>query len=72
MPISELDEVGLRDLELRDACMRTAPKVMFPALFCLPVTSEVDISDMAEEVEPSHQYPVMLCCCVTDGSGGAV
>jgi len=32
----------------------------------------VDVGDMAEEVEPSHQYPVMLYCCVTDVSRGAV
>jgi len=27
---------------------------------------------MAVEVEPSHQYPVTFCCCVTDGSRGTV
>lgn len=26
---------------------------------------------MAVEVEPSHQYPIPCCCCVTDGSKGA-
>ena len=27
---------------------------------------------MAVEAEPSHQYPITCCCCVTDGSRGAV
>jgi len=27
---------------------------------------------MAEEVEPSHQYPITCCCCVTDSSRGAL
>jgi len=31
-----------------------------------------DVGGMAVAVKPSHQYPVTLCCCVTDGSGGAV
>ena len=30
--------------------------------------SEVDVGGMAEEVEPSHQYPVMFCCHVAGGS----
>ena len=27
---------------------------------------------MAVEVEPSHQYSITFCCCVTDGSRGAL
>ena len=27
---------------------------------------------MAVQVEPSHQYFLTICCCVTDGSRGAV
>jgi len=34
--------------------------------------SEVDIGGMAVEVELSHQYSITSCCCVTDGSRGAV
>ena len=34
--------------------------------------SEMDIGGMAIEVEPSHQHVIMFCCCVTDGSRGAV
>ena len=52
--------------------IRTAPKVMPPILLCWPVTSEVRVGGMAVEAEPSHQYPVPCCCCVTDGSRGAV
>ena len=38
----------------------------------LVTTSEVDGGGVAVEVEPSHQYPITFCCCVTDGSRGAV
>ena len=34
--------------------------------------SEVDVGGMAVEVEPSHQYSIPFCCCVTGGSRGAV
>jgi len=34
--------------------------------------SEADVGGMAAEVEPSHQYSATFCCCVTDGSRGAV
>jgi len=34
--------------------------------------SEADVGGMAVEVEPSHRYPIPFCCCVTDGSRGAV
>ena len=45
---------------------------MPPTLLNCPATSEVDVDGMAVEVEPSHQYPVTFCCCVIDGSRGAV
>jgi len=32
----------------------------------------VDVGGMAVEVEPSHQYPITCCCCVTDGSRGDI
>ena len=32
--------------------------------------SKVSIGGIAIEAEPSHQYSIMLCCCVTDGSRG--
>jgi len=32
----------------------------------------VDAGGIAVEVEPFHQYFVTFCCCVTDGSRGAV
>ena len=44
---------------------------MPPILLCWPMTSEADVGSMAVEAEPSHQYPI-ACCCVTDGSRGAV
>lgn len=47
---------------------RAAPKVMPLILWCWPTTSEVDVSVMAVEAESSHQYSIMFCCCVTDGS----
>ena len=33
--------------------------------------SEVDVGGIAVEAEPSHQYPITFCCCVTDGNRGA-
>ena len=35
-------------------------------------TSELDTRATAVEVEPSHQYCITRCCCVTDGSRRAV
>jgi len=52
--------------------MRTALKVMPPTLLCWPTMSEADGGGMAVGVEPSQQYPITFCCCVTDGSRGAV
>jgi len=51
--------------------IRASPKVMLPNLLFWPMTSEVDVSAMAVEV-PSQQYSLSCCCCVTDGSRGAV
>ena len=42
--------------------IRAAPKVMLPILLCWPMTSEVDVGDIAVEVELSHQYSHMLLC----------
>ena len=50
--------------------MRAALKVMPPILLYWPTVSEVDVGDMAIEVEPSHQYSLTYCCCVSDGSRG--
>ena len=52
--------------------MRAALKVMHPILSCWLMLSEVNVSGMAEEVEPSCQYSVTFCCCMTDGSRRAV
>jgi len=30
--------------------------------------SEEDFGGMAVEIEPSHQYSITFCCCVTNGS----
>jgi len=48
-----------------------ASKIIPPILFCQPMTSEVDAGDTAVEVEPSRQYSIIFCYCVTDGSRGA-
>ena len=48
--------------------MRVAPKVMPPVLSSSSTTSEADVGGMAIEDEPSCQYSVIFCCCVTDGS----
>ena len=52
--------------------MRAAPEVMPPILFCWPMMSEEGVGGMAVEDEISHQCSATFCCCVTDGSRGAV
>ena len=47
--------------------MKAASKVMLPILLCWPATAETDVCCMAAEAEPSYQYSVRFCCCVTDG-----
>jgi len=49
----------------------TASKVMPFILFCWITASRACVGGMAVKLEPSHQYPIP-CCCVTDGSRGAV
>ena len=51
---------------------RATPKVIPPTLLCWPTVSEADVDGIAVEAEPSHQYSVTCCCCVTVGSRGAV
>lgn len=52
--------------------MTAALKVMRSILSHWPMTSEADVGGMAVEAESSHQYSVTRCCCMTDGSRGAV
>ena len=51
--------------------LRAALKALPLILLCWP-TSEEDFGGMAAEVEPFHQYSIPFCCCVIDGSRGAV
>jgi len=44
-------------------------KAMPPILLCWPTTSEVDVG-VAAEAQPSHQYSILFCCHVTEGSEG--
>jgi len=69
-------------------CMRAAPKLMPPVLWCFVcmmyyvrfqyvtsiwcIMSEADIDHMAVEFEPSHQYSTAFFHCVTSGIRGAV
>ena len=41
-------------------------------LSCWPMMLEADVGSMAVEAGHFHQYSVTFCCCVTDGSRGAV
>ena len=43
-----------------------------PPILCWPKKPEADVGVIAVEAEPSHQYSVTCCCCVTDGSRGAL
>ena len=45
---------------------------MPPLLWWRPTSSEGHVGGMAVEVELSHQYCITCCCCVTDGSRGAL
>lgn len=50
--------------------MRASLKVRSLVLLCWPTMSKADVGGMAIVVEPSHQYFVTLCFCVTNGSRG--
>ena len=50
--------------------MRVALKTVPPILLCWSITSEADVGGVAVEAEPSHQYSVICCCHLTDGSRG--
>lgn len=52
--------------------MKAALKVVSPILQCGPTTSETNGGGITVEAEPSEKYPIPLCCCVIDGSRGAV
>ena len=52
--------------------VRAAPKVTPLILLRWPMMSELDVSSMAVEDQPSHQNCLTVCCHVTDGSRGAV
>ena len=52
--------------------MRVASKLMPPILLCWSTTSEVDVGDMAVEVEPSCHYSIKFCCRATDDRSEAV
>jgi len=73
--IDTVEEMRLKttlDLQVRLFYVRVTLKLMPPSLLCWPTTSEVDVGDIAVEVEPSCQYSVKFCCRVTDDSRGAV
>jgi len=36
------------------------------------LAQQADGGGMAVEVEPSHQYSVTFCCCMTEGCRGAL
>jgi len=59
-------------MDISVCTMRAAPKVMPVLLLCWPMMSEADVGGTAVEVELSHQYSITPCCCMTDGSRGAV
>lgn len=42
---------------------RAVPKAMHFIWSCWPMTSQVVVSGMAVEVEPSCQYSITFCCC---------
>jgi len=52
--------------------MRAVPIVTPPILLCWSRTLDRVVGGMAVEAEPSHQYAIPFCRCVTDGSRRAV
>ena len=52
--------------------MRGALKVMLSILLCWSTAPELHVGGITVEFEPTHQYSITFCCCVTDGSRGAV
>ena len=52
--------------------MRAALKLMVPTLLCWSTISEANVGSVAVDVEPSHQYSITFCCCVTDVSKKAL
>ena len=45
---------------------------MPPIFLCWSVISEVSVGGTVEKFEPSHQYLIKFCYCVTDDSREAV
>jgi len=43
---------------------------MPPILLHCPKPSETNVGGTAAKAEPSHQYSITCCCCVTGGSIG--
>jgi len=43
---------------------------MPPILLCWPMMSEEHVGGVAVEVEPSHQYCITFCFCVTEAAEG--
>ena len=54
-------------LKLRGLLQSNAPYFIMS-----PTKLEVAVGGMAVEAEHSDQYSIAFCCCVTDGSRGAV
>lgn len=52
--------------------MMAAPKAMHPILLHGPTMADMNVGGIAVETETLHQYSVIFCCCVMDGSRGAV
>jgi len=54
-------------VEIHDSCSESNA-----SCFVILVHEEADVGGMAVEAEPSHQYSVMFCSCVTDISREAI
>ena len=58
-------------MQLLSAFTRAALKALPPISLGWLMILEVDVGGMSVETEPSCQYPIIFCCCVTGGSRGA-
>jgi len=65
-----IQSLPIRGFIKQNLCTGVAPKVMPPISLCCLMMPEADVGGTAEEAEPSHQYSIMFCCCVTDGNRG--
>jgi len=57
-------------LFVQSACYENCSRSNVSYFMMVAHSDRGNVGGTAVEAEPSHQYPVTFCCCVTDGSRG--